>query len=451
MASSAGADCAFSWPLLNRFFSRIATVWSRALQPNLRRGSRTSAHWPVLLGFRRALGWRGYVADSTPRSSLLSDYLLSPSNSRPNDSRSLAVDGQHRRFLGLKCPVVASDEQGMRRTSSLGACAFERRRRCIGGANWALLLPLWTVLLLPSVAEAEVIVDSQAAHDDLLAANPEAGQPGVIDFEGMPFAVPVANQFLSEGVAFDSSADIFPVPQAFGSAGNGAQVAAVGFGLIEPAELVFLFPEPQRAFSTLFLDVGSAMTVETFLDGVLQETFTLLAVAEDQDGGEFRGVWFDTFADEVHLTTDAAEDGIGIDDFSVSAPGTVDNDLDGFSEVDGDCDDADPLLNPGLSDTCDDGIDNDCDGLVDVGVDVDEDGADSCIDCDDNDADVRPGVVEECDDGIDNDCSGDTNDAPDVDGDGFGPCDGDCLDTSTSVFPGATELCDGVDNDCDGV
>ena len=314
----------------------------------------------------------------------------------------------------------------------------------------ALILSLVAVLLVPSAAEAEVIVDDPAAHDALLAAEPGAGQPGLIDFEGMPFTTPIENQFLSEGVAFNSSTDIFPLPEAFGSEGNGARVAAVGFGLLDQGDLTFIFPEPQRAFATVFLDVGSAITVETFLDGEAQETFTLLAVAEDQDGGLFRGIWFDTFADEVHLITDAAEDGMGIDDFSVSAPGTVDNDLDGFAEVDGDCDDAEPLVNPGVADVCADGIDNNCDGFIDVGTDVDEDGVDSCIDCDDDDADVRPGVDEICDDGIDNDCSGFLDDAPDADGDGFGPCDNDCDDTTTAVFPDATELCDGVDNDCDG-
>ena len=43
----------------------------------------------------------------------------------------------------------------------------------------------------------------------------------------------------------------------------------------------------------------------------------------------------------------------------------TDADNDGFCVEDGDCDDADPAINPGASEVCDDGVDNDCDGLLD--------------------------------------------------------------------------------------
>ncbi|MGC6507236.1 MAG: putative metal-binding motif-containing protein [Myxococcota bacterium] len=97
-------------------------------------------------------------------------------------------------------------------------------------------------------------------------------------------------------------------------------------------------------------------------------------------------------------------------------------------------------------------------------------------DCDDSNIGVAPNKVEICD-GLDNDCNGVIDDAsgvnvplfyPDFDGDGFGTVDGarlycpdfapenyvpagleDCDDGNPEIYPSAVEMCDGLDNDCD--
>ena len=184
----------------------------------------------------------------------------------------------------------------------------------------------------------------------------------------------------------------------------------------------------------------------------------------------------------------------------------TDADGDGYSAQE-DCDDGNNTIHPGAQEYCD-GIDNNCDDIIDPEdsvnaslwyADADDDGygdesstvaaceapegfsADSS-DCDDSNGDIHPGASEVCDElDTDEDCDGladdeDTDGAdgktlayPDSDGDGFGDkddagseyCDlpastvlnnSDCDDDDDAIHPGATEdICSTSDNNCDGV
>ncbi|OGQ07844.1 MAG: hypothetical protein A3G32_06135 [Deltaproteobacteria bacterium RIFCSPLOWO2_12_FULL_40_28] len=126
---------------------------------------------------------------------------------------------------------------------------------------------------------------------------------------------------------------------------------------------------------------------------------------------------------------------------------------------------------------CDDGVDQDCDEVDQVCADLDADGdgfTTNTGDCDDARSDVNPLASELCD-GIDNNCDGLIDDAtaldtslwyPDTDGDGFGLAGSpqvacsqpagyvssstDCDDTHAEANPAGVEVCDALDNDCDG-
>jgi hypothetical protein len=135
-------------------------------------------------------------------------------------------------------------------------------------------------------------------------------------------------------------------------------------------------------------------------------------------------------------------------------PEEVDDDGDGYEECLGDCDDTDAAIYPGAPEVACNWLDDDCDGVLHPEeVDDDGDGYDECMgDCDDTDPALSPGAIEIACNGIDDNCDGiQPPDDADDDGDGYEVCAGDCNDQDPAINPGATEIdCDFVDNDCDG-
>jgi len=167
---------------------------------------------------------------------------------------------------------------------------------------------------------------------------------------------------------------------------------------------------------------------------------------DDDDNSTFQG------ATEIADGVDNDCDGV-IDDGTVR----FDDDDDGFTEEEGDCADGDASISPGVTSEIADGVDNDCDGVVDEGTDYFDDDGDGFTevmgDCDDDDSTTYVAATEVVD-GVDNDCDGIIDEgtvAYDDDGDGFTDEDGDCDDTNPAINPSALEVCDGVDNNCDGV
>jgi len=97
-----------------------------------------------------------------------------------------------------------------------------------------------------------------------------------------------------------------------------------------------------------------------------------------------------------------------------------DDDGDGVTSCDGDCDDDNADSYPSATEICD-GLDNNCNGsLPTEESDSDNDGYMVCEDdCDDLDAGTNPGEFDTCLDGADNDCNGVVDDccmAVEVDG-----------------------------------
>ncbi len=149
-----------------------------------------------------------------------------------------------------------------------------------------------------------------------------------------------------------------------------------------------------------------------------------------------------------------------LNDYDVDQDGYVDEYFPGTSggsaPFEGDCNDADSNINPGATEVCGNGIDDDCDGTADnkdADLDTYIDAACGGIDCDDDDSTTYVGAPEICD-GADNDCDG-TVDNKDADLDTYldEACGGvDCDDDNATVYPGATEIPgDTIDQNCDGL
>ncbi|MBW3014908.1 putative metal-binding motif-containing protein [Candidatus Woesearchaeota archaeon] len=115
-----------------------------------------------------------------------------------------------------------------------------------------------------------------------------------------------------------------------------------------------------------------------------------------------------------------------------------------------------------------DGLDNNCDAVIDKGCDDDEDDyCDSSItydkdaltctlggnDCNDEDRKINPGIIDTLCNGIDENCDG-IGTGTDADKDGYYTndpnCPIDCNDNAELIHPFAIERLDGLDNDCDG-
>jgi hypothetical protein len=122
---------------------------------------------------------------------------------------------------------------------------------------------------------------------------------------------------------------------------------------------------------------------------------------------------------------DGDGDGWGLEESAYQACGAAIGDV----EHAGDCDDTDAAISPDAEEECD-GIDNDCDDVIDEGSKI--------------------GLYPD----NDNDGHGDDDTPPEL----FCPDDApvgyvgsfdDCDDEDPDINPDATEVCDGVDNDCD--
>lgn len=185
---------------------------------------------------------------------------------------------------------------------------------------------------------------------------------------------------------------------------------------------------------------------EGVVNGIDDDCDDLIDDDVDQDGDGFTPAQGDCDDHDAMRHPDGDETVLnGVDDdCDYYADEDVDEDGDGVTLGEHDCDDGDSSIHPGAAQPLDCDVDNDG-YLVFVFAGPD--------DCDDTDASAHPGILEDgpTANGVDDNCNGVIDDDVDSDGDGFTPKEGDCDDGDSSLRPGAPEaLGDGIDSDCIG-
>jgi len=235
----------------------------------------------------------------------------------------------------------------------------------------------------------------------------------------------------------------------------------------------------------------------SIVDGDCDDSNSMIAPGAEEICDEIDNDCDELIDEDVTLTfyLDGDEDGYG----DPLQPGAFCSMIEGYIDNAQDCNDVDTLIYPGAVEICD-GIDNNCDGVIDGAdasdetlwyQDADEDGygdplqpiiactpptgyVASATDCNDSASNINPGMNEQCND-IDDNCDGNIDEAGvlilstyylDADGDGFGNANtaledcsqpagyvtdaSDCDDQDNDVYPQAQELCNNEDDDCDG-
>ena len=333
-------------------------------------------------------------------------------------------------------------------------------------------------------------------------APPEGYSGNALDCDdGDPLSFPGANE-VCDGADNDCDGDVdedVQVPVYADQDGDGAGDPATSILACEPPQGFVANADDACPFEPALTEpVGFYVDADGDGFGAAQ---VLLCATSVPAGHSLKGGDCDDASATVHPGRDETCATVGTDNdcdgdaYDVSVPDTFYSDTDGdgygagdpvqgcpmpdgYSRVDGDCDDGDVSIWPGAPESCDDlGTDNDCDGDADeltdprtYFADADGDGAGDpavfvlgCTAADgyvanaDDECPADPGLV------------GAVVHFPDADGDGYGSVVGvalcsvdppagfladssDCNDSRADAYPGAAELCANWpgDNDCDG-
>ena len=186
------------------------------------------------------------------------------------------------------------------------------------------------------------------------------------DFESGILGANASSAYVSTGLSMFASDSVIFSDGVFGSASRGNRSLKVyddGFD----NELRLYFDDGVEAMGFYLLDGDGDFEITASFQGtILFENILWHIEADNVPSGRYMGFLFPSSIDYVSIRGEL-DDGFGLDDLSVVWSSETDIDGDGYTEVQGDCDDANPNIHPGMTEDLSNGIDDDCDGAVDGG------------------------------------------------------------------------------------
>jgi len=193
-----------------------------------------------------------------------------------------------------------------------------------------------------------------------------AAEPPAFDFEDASEGDDVAGLYLDDDLILEADGDIAATALVWDSLPSGALGARVRAGSTGNG-LRLRFGASVDALAFQVLDASDPLAITAWSgDDASFEDLLFSAVGPDRTGGVFTGFTFASSVDEVYVQS-ISDDAWGVDDIKVVWSADTDRDLDGYTDNAGDCDDDDAAVNPDAPEILGNGVDDDCDGVIDGG------------------------------------------------------------------------------------
>jgi hypothetical protein len=189
----------------------------------------------------------------------------------------------------------------------------------------------------------------------------------LFDFEDAVEGAAADEIYAAEGMTLIASGAVRVKPNIWGADPVGSLGARVTAGS-EANDLIFDFGTQVDAIGLRILDAEVPLRMDALFEGELVvDGYFFEADGPDTPGGVARSFTFASPIDTFRIAA-SSPNGWGVDDIEVVFAAGSDRDGDGYTVESGDCNDFDPDIGPDAEERFGDGIDNDCDGIIDGGA-----------------------------------------------------------------------------------